>query len=387
LSQWGRRVMSAEPQPAIAAPRRYDFLYGTSNTTLFPHKDWRRAILGVLDRRRCEPAQLLYQDATGSPALRRAVADWLRLHRGIDPGKRGVVITNGSQQGIDLATRLLVDPGAVVAVEEPGYQGFHEILSALGARLLPIAVDEQGLRVDHLEALSREGAVAGVCVTPSHQFPTGAVLSPARRMALLAWAKAEGAWVIEDDYDSEFRYGARPLAALAAGDDEGRVIHLASFSKALFPALRLGMASVPAGLLGPFGAARRLSDRHGPALEQDALARWMEDGTFARHLRRVRTRQAERRAVLVDALTRHFAEMVRIGGASAGLHLVAWFPGFDAAAMAAWADRAAVLGIGVHPITRHYQGPAAAAFVLGYAGIAVDDIPAGISLLKACAPL
>jgi GntR family transcriptional regulator/MocR family aminotransferase len=338
-----------------------------------------------LDDRRRRPDLLRYQQPEGSPALRTAVAQWLRDHRGIAPEGREVLITNGSQQGIELALRLLVDPGERVAVEDPGYGGFREVLDALGAEVAPLPVDDQGPRIDLLPDL--DPAVRGICVTPSHQFPTGVVLSLSRRMDLLRWARETNAWILEDDYDSEFRYGDRPLPALAGADLEGRVIYLAGFSKALFPALRLGFVSAPRSLFPAFVRAREVVDRHGPGLEQEALARWMADGAFGRHLRRIRTLQAARREALVTALKDQFGARIRITGAEAGIHLVAWFPEHDKGSMALWSERAEGQGVRALPIGRHFAtANPPAGFILGYAGIDREDIGEGIRLLASVEP-
>ncbi|MCF8480128.1 MAG: PLP-dependent aminotransferase family protein [Rhodospirillum sp.] len=390
LSNWGTRAVAHAalrlPAGQAGQPRaRYDFLFGLSLTDAFPHAAWKRAIKAVLDARWRRPDLLRYQPPEGASTLRTAVAQWLRDHRGITPEGRDVLITNGSQQGIELALRLLVNPGERVAVEDPGYGGFREVLGALGAEAVPLPVDDQGPRVDLLPGL--DPPIRGVCVTPSHQFPTGVVLSLSRRMDLLRWARETNSWILEDDYDSEFRYGDRPLPALAGADLEGRVIYLAGFSKALFPSLRLGFVSAPQSLFPAFIRAREVVDRHGPGLEQEALALWMSDGTFGRHLRRVRTLQAARREILVTALRESFGNRIRITGAEAGIHLVAWFPEHDQASMALWSERARSKDVRALPLGHQFVTPdPPAGFILGYAGIEREDIAEGIRQLASVEP-
>jgi GntR family transcriptional regulator/MocR family aminotransferase len=386
LSQWGTRALARQILRVRGnSTFRHDFLYGLSLTEPFPHGAWKRAVRAVLDARRRDQSLLRYQGPEGSPALRAAVTQWLMDNRGIAPDHRDLLITNGSQQGIELTLRLLVDPGERVAVEDPGYGGFREVLAALGAEAVPLPVDEQGPRVEALASMNPP--VRGVCVTPSHQFPTGAVMTLSRRMEVLRWAKDNDAWILEDDYDSEFRYGDRPLPALAAADLEGRVIYLAGFSKALFPSLRLGFVSAPRNLFPAFSRAREVVDRHGPGLEQEALALWMADGTFARHLRRVRTLQARRRAILVSALEAAFGDHVRITGAEAGIHLMAWFPELVREDMITWSRRAAQRSVRALPLGSQCMGPdPRAAFILGYAGITEEAIPSGIQVLAEESP-
>ena len=231
------------------------------------------------------------------------------------------MLVHGSQQAIDLAARVLVDPGTRVAVEEPGYRGFHTALRTAGAELLPIPVDGEGMSV---KVLDGEPHVRLACVTPSHQFPTGVVMPEARRHVLLDWAAQCGAYLLEDDYDSEFRFDGPPLPCLQGLDAAGRVIYAGTFSKMMFPALRLGFVVAPEELRPPLLAAKVMTDAGNAGIEQRAMSSFIQGGHFERHLRRARTRTARRRAVLLDTLRESLGDRVRVTGENAGLHVVLW---------------------------------------------------------------
>jgi GntR family transcriptional regulator/MocR family aminotransferase len=231
-----------------------------------------------------------------------------------------VMIVNGSQQAIDIVARVLVEPGDVVALEEPGYPGAQRTFAANGADLRAIPVDDEGIRVDLLE---RDATTARlVYVTPSHQFPLGVVLSSERRRALLRWAQTAGAVVVEDDYDSAYRYEGRPIPALFGLDVSGRVIYVGTFSKTMFPGLRIGYIVVPPALRDVVLAAKAFSDRQSPILEQRALAAFIADGEFERHLRRMRVLYSVRRRALLSALRRYIGTGLEVIGDRAGMHLV-----------------------------------------------------------------
>src|SRR6185369_2104824 len=230
-----------------------------------------------------------------------------------------IVVVSGSQQAIDLTTRLLVDPGDRVVVEEPHYTGFTFCLAAAGADVVHVPVDEEGLRVDELEAVK---SARLVYVTPSHQFPAGGVLSLSRRLALLEWAAAQGAYVFEDDYDGEFRFEGRPLECLQGLDRHGRVLYAGTASKLLFPALRIGWLVLPPELVSIFRSLKALSDTGTPSLEQLAFADFISEGHLERHVRRARLRHAARRRALLESLGRHLGERARVLGIDAGVHVL-----------------------------------------------------------------
>ena len=277
----------------------------------FPWEVWAR----LLRRRWRRPGLdlTMARDPAGLMALRVAVADYLRESRALRCSADQVLIVGGGQQALDLAARLLLDPGDVVAVEDPGFRGADAALAAAGATLAPVPVDDAGLRVEALPAQAR-----AVLVTPSRNFPLGVTLSLERRLALLAWARRAGAWVIEDDYDSEFRFDGRPVASLQGLDEDGRVVYLGTFSRALFPGLRLGYLVVPEALAETAGSVRGLLDGSPSTVHQAALADFFDEGWFSGHLRAMRGLYAERRSVLVEAL----GSGLPISGADGGMHLI-----------------------------------------------------------------
>ena len=292
-----------------------------------------------------------------------------------------MIVTSGSQQALDLAARVLLDPGDTAWVEDPGYGGVRGAFSAAGIRPAPVPVDGEGLSVTAGEALAPQARMA--YVTPSHQYPLGVTMSLGRRMALVAWARRRGGWIAEDDYDSEYRYQGRPLAALQGLDPAGRVIYIGTFSKVLFPALRLGYLVVPEGTVDAFSAARALADRHPPGPSQAVVAEFLVEGHFARHIRRMRTLYAERQACLVAALRRRIG---RIAGnsapAQAGMHLVGWLP--EGASDRAVSARAASAGVSAPPLSAYAVSAALPpALLLGYAGANPRQIQEGARRLAA----
>ncbi len=380
LSAYAGRVQGpwAPQMRPTPAHIRFDFRYGLPDLGDFPQTVWRRLVA----RHAVDPDNRAahYAPTEGLPALRQAIADYLHRARGVTFGAEDVLIVNGSQQGLDLIARLLVDPGDPVLIEEPHYLGAREVFAATGARLLAAPVDDEGL--DIATAGPRAGAARLVYTTPSHQFPTGAVMPLARRLALLDWARAQDAYVIEDDYDSEFRYGGRPVEAVQALDRDRRVIYLGTMSKTLFPALRIGFLAVPPALRAPAIALKHVCDRHTPTLTQAAIADFIAEGHFERYVRRARTRNARRREAMLEALGRHFGSRARIQGSNAGLHLMLWFDDTPAEAVPAMVAAAAEAGVGVYPLTPYYQGtPQAAGLLLGYTAMDEAAIARGIDLL------
>jgi GntR family transcriptional regulator/MocR family aminotransferase len=275
---------------------------------------------------------------------------------------------------------LLLSPGDSAVVEEPGYEGARRALLAAGARLALIPTDADGLDVD---ALARDGGRARLAhVTPSHQYPLGGVMPYPRRVALLAWAARMGAYVLEDDYDGEYRFGGRPLDALKALDEGERVIYVGTLSKVMFPALRIGYLVLPPALVEPFARAKLLADGGSAFLEQEALADFIANGAFERHIRRSRSWNGERRAALLRALVDHFDDRVRVVGANAGLHVVAWFQGWSHRQARDLVQRAAALGVGVYPVTPYYETPPSGlGLLLGYGALQPRAIATGIARL------
>jgi GntR family transcriptional regulator/MocR family aminotransferase len=279
LSSYGRRAVDADVMvPARAGAVRYDFRYGLPPVEEFPHETWRRLLA-----RRARSASLnslRYGPSAGIPKLRVAIADYLRRSRAVACTPEQVVVVNGSQQALDLAARVLVDPGDAVVIEEPHYQGARKVFQAAGARLVPVPTDAEGLDPSKLPIDADADGARLLYVTPSHQFPTGATMTLCRRLALLAWAERAGVYVLEDDYDSEFRYEGRPVESMQGLDRAGRVIYAGTFSKVMFPSLRVGYLVLPQPLVEPFAAAKWLTDRHTPTLEQEALADFLAEGHF-----------------------------------------------------------------------------------------------------------
>jgi GntR family transcriptional regulator / MocR family aminotransferase len=380
LSAFGERILA---MPSAAEPPKpaIDFRYGDLSGDDFPALAWRRALNAVLLRR---PARLAYGDPRGLPELRAALQAYLWRARGLTCGLDQIVVVNGSQQGIDLCARLLVDPGDRVVMEEPGYGAARRAFAAAGAAIVPVPVDQEGLRTGELAAV---GGARLAYVTPSHQFPLGGVLPAARRQALLAWAEGCGAMIVEDDYDGEYRFDMKPVEALLSLDRAGRVIAVGTVSKTLSPQLRLGYLVVPPALSAAFAEAKRLADRQAPGLEQAALAELLTEGGYERHLRQARRRNAGRRAALLGALADGFDGDVRVEGAAAGLHLVAWFDRVPAVAEAGLAAAARAAGVGVYPVGPLYHDAAArpdrAGLLLGFAGSEPETIRTGIRRLAA----
>ena len=322
-----------------------------------------------------------YPPSAGLPALRQAIRDHLARRRGVVCHADDIVIVNGAQQAVALVARVLLNEGDAVVVEDPGYQLAVNALQAHGARLLPVRVDAQGLQV---EALPPDG-VRLVHVAPSHQFPSGAVMSLERRLALLEYAVANQCWLIEDDYDGEFRYDAAALPALRSLDVRNRVVYVGSFSKVLFPGLRLGYVVCPAGLRDDLVAAKRLDDIGCGLIEQAALAALMAGGAFERHLRRTALELRRRRAALLDGLARHCAGHLRFDDSRAGMHLVGWLPGWSPDSVAALMARGVQRGLGLHPIGPHYLlAPAPAGLLLGFARLSPKQLQVATARLGEC---
>jgi GntR family transcriptional regulator/MocR family aminotransferase len=321
-----------------------------------------------------------YQNAAGYRPLREALAAQVGITRGVVCSPDQVILTAGAQGAFDLSARVLLDPGDSVWIEDPGYLGAHGALLGAGAKLVAVPVDEEGIDVENGRQLSAGARL--VSVTPSHQFPTGITMSLQRRLTLLDWARKAGAWILEDDYDSEFRFGGRPLEALQSLDTSRSVVYIGSFSKVLFPALRLGFLIVPSGMVDGFLAVRRFIDTHIPLLEQMALADFMVEGHFTRHLRRMRRLYSERRDALIDELQRTVGDWVEICVPDAGMHLVAWLPsGMDDQAAA---RRAAAAGLEVLPVSRFsLNPPPRGGLLLGYAAATGQELRDGVKKLAA----
>lgn len=359
------------------------FRAGLPDFRAFPMKLWAR-----LEARhwKLAPDELLnYSDPAGYYPLRESVAAYLQTSRGVVCTPEQVIITTGSQQGLDLAARLLLDPGDAVWVEDPGYLGARGAFLAAGARVVAVSVDREGLDVATGRRLEPRARLA--YVTPSHQYPLGVTLSLRRRLELLEWASEQTAWIVEDDYDSEYRYRGRPLAALQGLDREGRVIYVGTFSKVMMPGLRLGYLVVPPDLIEAFAAGRALMDRHPPGPVQAVLAEFIREGHFVRHIKRTRLLYAERQQALLEALERHFGGWLEVHQADAGLHLAAWLPqGVDdqEASRLAAEQGIEVLPLSAYSLAKLPRG----GLMLGYAAFTLAELEEGVvALREALTPL
>ena len=321
---------------------------------------------------------LNYGDPAGFRPLREAISAHLGAARGVRCRPDQVLIVSGTQQAVDLTARLLLDPGDAVWVENPGYLGSRGAVLAAQARIVPVPVDEEGLSVAAGKKLAPHARL--ISVTPSHQYPLGVTMSLARRLELLEWAKSASAWILEDDYDSEFRYENRPLAALQGLDRHERVIYIGTFSKVLGPGLRVGYMVVPPDLVDAFTNGKALLDRQSPIFEQVVLADFFTEGHFARHVRRMRHLYAERRTTLIAALDGEFGESLAVNSSSAGLHLTCWLK--DNADDLSAARAASLAGIDTEPISAMYVGKnPRPGLVLGYAPFNEREINSGVRKL------
>ncbi len=329
---------------------------------LFPAAAWASSAARAL--RELPPGLTGYPDPQGLPTLRAEIAAHLAATRGLIAPPERIVVTAGTQQALRIAAELVLDPDDPAWVEDPGYIAGRGALLAAGARLCPVPSDAEGLDVAAGIAIAPSARLA--LVAPSHATPLGGALPIGRRLALLDWAARAGAWLLEDDCDSEFRWEGRPLPPLASLDRAGRVIYCGTFSKTIAPALRLGFAVVPAPLIDAFVRARTLSDRGPPVMMQATLAAFMQAGTLAPHIRRMRTEYAARRAALLSALGTHCPAITPIA-APGGLHMVARLP--DGSDDTAVALRARARGLAVVPLAAYYAGPPRmSGLVMGFAG-------------------
>ena len=355
LRGWGAH-RDAEPVP---------FALGVPAIDAFPAALWARL---TARRWRSGGVFLGHAAAAGDRTLRGAIAEYVTSARGARCGPHQVVIVSGAQQALDLVARVLVDPGDPVWMEDPGYLGARAAFVAAGARVVPIPVDDEGMNVAHAERTAKSARLA--YVTPSHQFPLGIIMSAARRLALLTWAHRVGGWILEDDYDSEFRYAGRPIPCLQGLDAErataSRVLYVGTFSKTLSPALRLGYLIVPDDLVDTFRGARAVSGGHSPTVDQSVLADFIGEGHYVRHVRRVRALCAERQGALVRCVERELAGAIELAPDAAGLHMVGWLPGRASGAAAAHA--AQQRGVDATPLSRYSAArPRRDALLLGYA--------------------
>jgi GntR family transcriptional regulator/MocR family aminotransferase len=357
-------------------PARYAFHYSSPSTNPVLTSAWAREL-----SRAALYTPPDYPKAQGLPALRERVCDYLARRRGVQAQPEDLLIVGGTQQAMALTARVLLDEGDRVAIEDPQYSAIRTVLKVHGAHLIPVGVDGQGLQVEDLPA----SPPRLVCISPSHQFPMGSVLSLSRRLALLEYARRQRCWIFEDDYDGEFRYDAKPIPALRSLDESGRVIYIGTFSKALFPSLRLGYVVMPAQLRADFVTAKWLDDFGAPTVEQAALANFMANGGFERHLRRTAKTLKERRAALLDGLRRFAGDRVEVADSHAGMHLVAWLRGRSRQQGEEFIAYARTLDLELSAISQFYiDPPDRAGVLLGYATMSVSEIEQAVALFARC---
>jgi GntR family transcriptional regulator/MocR family aminotransferase len=367
--------------PVVEKPARFDFRPGVCDASLFPDREWRRAVTRAM--RSSATTAGAYEQPAGRRDLRTAIFRHIGVSRGVEASADDIVITNGTQQALDLLARVLLAPGDAIAVESPGYAPPKQLFKTLGIRMLGVPVDREGLVVDALPC-----DVRAVYVTPSHQYPLSVTLTLPRRRALLAWAEQHNAAIIEDDYDSEFRFGERPVEPLQTLDTKGRVIYVGSFSKTMLPTLRLGFLVTPPSLRAALHRAKFVSDLHSSSLAQAALARFIDDGAFARHVRRATAIYRQRHEMLSDAISRDFADHLELVPSTTGLHVTALARTMPAHRIAEVTRRAAERGVLVDVLSSQVLSPLAtsppAGIMLGYGAIPTVRIEEGLRLLRAC---
>jgi GntR family transcriptional regulator / MocR family aminotransferase len=335
----------------------------------FPFQVWSKLL--ARHSRKVNSVSLNYSDPMGYLPFRETLAVYLRTARGVRCGAEQIMIVSGSQQALDVCARVLLDPGDGVWMEEPGYNVMRFALTVAGCRLIPVPVDEFGLDVAAGIRLCRKARAA--FVTPSHQFPLGPTMTASRRLQLLDWAQRAGAWIVEDDYDSEYRYESMPISSLQGLDQNERVIYIGTFSKTLFPSSRVGYLVIPSDLIDRFRAVRAASDLCAPHIHQAVLADFMDEGHYARHIRKTRLIYAGRRQAVVDALRKTFGESIRIFGAEAGMYLTIAAPP-DVVDMEV-AYRAAEEKLWLWPLSLTYAGGnVQQGFILGFASARTPEL-------------
>jgi GntR family transcriptional regulator/MocR family aminotransferase len=371
-----RGAFLSQTQGCVEPLVRRPFAAGQPSPEAFPYGLWQKLL--VRRSRESGRALLGYGDPAGYGPLREAIAQYLISSRGVVCGPDQVLVLTSSQQALDLSCKLLLDPGDKAWLEEPGYPGARAALLGAGADITPVPVDSQGLDVAQGQSLAPHAKLA--YVTPSHQYPLGATLSLNRRLALLRWARNSGAWIIEDDYDSEFRYQGRPLAAIQGLEEATPVIYVGTFTKAMFPSLRIAYVVAPKRIIQALTSARSLQDGHTPSLMQAVLADFIQEGHFHTHLRKMKSHYQARRDLLLESLATHLGPRLLVKEDGAGLHVTTLLPsGYDDEALA---RRAALKGLDLPPLSgMHLGAHPLPGLVLGYAALSPDQIQGGVAAL------
>ena len=373
------RIASLLPAPegTRRAQRSGAFSVGQLAFDHFPFQTWTNLV--GRHARKVRASALNYGEPMGAKAFRETIAAYLRTARAVECDARQIMVVSGSQQALDLSARVLLDPGSPVWIEEPGYELMRYALVMAGCRLIPVPVDSEGMDVAAGMTLCPKARAA--YVTPSHQYPLGVTLSASRRMQLLDWAHQAGAWIVEDDYDSEYRYESMPIASLQGLDSGSRVIYIGTFSKTLFPSLRLGYIVIPPDLIDRFVAVRLAADLCPPQLYQAVLTDFIAEGHYARHIRKTRLVYSERRDALAGALRAEFGARLQVVGGEAGMHLVVILPpGFKDREIA---RRAAEANLWLRPLSPAYLGKTARqGFILGFGSTKASDMPQAVRCLR-----
>lgn len=376
LSQRGAAMFTSGGLRDFVAPRA--FAPGVPETRNFPLHTWER--LQRLESKEYGTQALLHSPPQGMEALRRAIADYVNLERGAHATPERVLVLTSSQQALTLCATVLLDAGDRIYIEDPVYHGARKAFDTAGLECVPIPLDADGMKVEHLQAVHAKTGAKAVFLTPSHQFPTGATLALDRRLAIIEWAQREQAWIIEDDYDSEFHYAGKPTACVQGLDPHERTIYIGTFSKSLFPGLRIGYMILPPELVPPMAVARTLLDGHSAPMAQLTLARFIEGGHFGAHIRTMRAVYAERRDVLERLVRTHLEEFleprVPTGGMQMPCLLTQNIPEAEAVATA---RRAGIdlLGLtALHASTTHRSG-----FLMGFAAHTPGEMEIGVKKL------
>jgi len=344
----------------------------------FPFQIWSRLI--IRHSRNPHVSELHYGSPLGLESLREAICTYLGTARAVRCDPQQVMIVSGSQQALEISSRVLLDEGSAVWMEEPGYWLTRQVLKAASCRLVPVPVDEEG--IDVAAGIKACRKARAVYVAPSHQYPIGATMSASRRLQLLAWAESSGSWIIEDDYDSEYRYGSMPIASLQGLDSNSRVIYIGTFSKTLFPSLRIGYVVIPPDLVNRFAAVRHAMDISSPYFYQAVLTDFMKEGHYARHIRRMRLLYDKRRQALVAGIREEFGSALEVLGSEAGMHLAVTLPkGFRDLEIT---KHAAQEKLWLAPLSPAYLGKASRqGFILGFGGTPAAQMAHAVRRLKA----
>lgn len=354
------------------------FRFGQIAFERFPLQIWKSLV--TRQARRIDAKSFKYGDHMGLSDLREAIATHIRPTRAVRCEAQQIMIVSGSQSGLDITTRALLDAGSRVWVEEPGYTLASAVFAGHGCRTVPVHVDAEGLDVSVGLRKCRHARAA--LVTPSHQFPLGVTMAASRRLQLLDWAQSTGSWIIEDDYDSEFCYEALPVHSLQGLDRNARVVYIGTFSKVLFPALRLGYVVIPPDLIDRFRAIRFAMDVSPPTFLQAVLADFIREGHFSRHIRRMRAVYAERRSALIESIRHELGATAEIVGAQAGMHLAAILKGISDREAA---ERAVRQRLWLAPLSSFYADePVHRGFILGFGSTSAEEIPSAVRRLRGC---